>query len=63
MYGNKSPYLRRSTLDEVKKMDANFLVEQAKKAMEYEVDIFYVGTINDLAVVEQVNNNLSINAI
>ena len=28
--------------------------------MEYEVDIF-CGTINDLAVVEQVNNNLSIN--
>ena len=43
-------------------MDANFLVEQAKKAMEYEVDIFYVGTINELAVVEQINNNLSINA-
>ena len=60
MYGNKSPYLRRSTLDEVKKMDANFLVEQAKKAMEYEVDIFYVGTINELAVIEQINNNLSI---
>ena len=61
MYGNKSPYLRRSTLDEVKKMDANFLVKQAKKAMEYEIDIFYVGTINELAVVEQINNNLSIN--
>ena len=60
MYGNKSPYLRRSTLNEVKKMDANFLVEQAKKAMEYEVDIFYVGTINELAVIEQINNNLSI---
>ena len=28
--------------------------------MEYEVDIFYVGTINELAVIEQINNNLSI---
>ena len=27
MYGNKSPYLRRSTIDEVKMMNANFLVD------------------------------------
>ena len=60
MYGKKSPFLRRSTLKEVKKMTSGFLMAQAKEAMEYEVDIFYTGTINEVAVIDQIKNRLSI---
>jgi zinc protease len=60
MYGKKSPFLRRSTLKEVKKMTSKFLIDQAKEAMQYEVDIFYTGTINEVAVIDQIKNRLSI---
>ena len=60
MYGKKSPFLRRSTLEEVKKMTSGFLMDQAKEAMQYEVDIFYTGTINEVAVIDQIKKRLSI---
>ena len=60
MYGKKSPFLRRSTLKEVQDMTSNFLIVQAKEAMKYEVDIFYTGTINEVAVIDQIKNRLSI---
>jgi len=60
MYGKKSPFLRRSTLKDVKKMTSKFLIDQAKEAMQYEVDIFYTGTNNEVAVIDQIKNRLSI---
>ena len=60
MYGKKSPFLRRSTLKEVQDMTSDFLIDQAKEAMQYEVDIFYTGTINEVAVIDQIKNRLSI---
>ncbi|MBT3665246.1 insulinase family protein [bacterium] len=60
MYGKKSPFLRRSTLKEVQDMTSDFLIVQAKEAMKYEVDIFYTGTINEVAVIDQIKNRLSI---
>ena len=40
MYGKKSSFLRRPTLQEIKSMTPIFLLEQAKKAMNFELDIF-----------------------
>ena len=60
MYGKKSPFLRRSTLKEVQGMTSDFLIDQAKEAMQHEVDIFYTGTINEVAVIDQIKNRLSI---
>ena len=60
MYGKKSPFLRRSTLKEVQGMTSEFLINQAKEAMLHEVDIFYTGTINEVAVKDQIKNRLSI---
>ena len=60
MYGKKSPFLRRSTLKEVQSMTSNFLIDQAKEAMQHEVDIFYTGTINEVAVIDQIKNRVSI---
>ena len=62
MYGKKSPYLRRSTLSEVQKMTPEFLIEQVKKAMKYEVDILYTGTINKQEVVNYINSTLDISS-
>jgi predicted Zn-dependent peptidase len=60
MYGKKSSYLRRPTLAEVKAMSPEFLLEQAVKAMQYEVDIFYTGTSEKSAVIDQINKELTI---
>ena len=60
MYGKKSSYLRRPTLAEVKAMSPDFLLEQAVKAMKYEVDIFYTGTTEKSAVIDQINKELTI---
>ena len=62
MYGKKSPYLRRSTLSEVQKMTPEFLIEQVKKAMKYEVDILYTGTINKQEVINYINTTLDISS-
>ncbi|OUW80122.1 MAG: hypothetical protein CBD77_00955 [bacterium TMED217] len=60
MYGKKSSYLRRPTLAEVKAMTPDFLLDQVKNAMQYEVDIFYTGTIGKEEVINQINKELNI---
>ena len=62
MYGKKSPYLRRSTLSQVQKMTPEFLIEQVKNAMKYEVDILYTGTINKQEVINYINSTLDISS-
>jgi len=62
MYGKKSPYLRRSTLSQVQKMTPEFLIEQVKNAMKYEVDILYTGTIKKQEVINYINSTLDISS-
>ena len=61
MYGKKSPFLRRSTIDEVKDMTPEYLINQANEAMKYELDIFYTGTIEKSKVSNYINTHLEIN--
>ena len=60
MYGKKSSYLRRPTLKEIKSMTPAYLLEQAKKAMTYELDIFYTGTMAEMTVKNQIKSILMI---
>ena len=58
-WGEKSTYLRRSTVAEVKKMAPEYLIQQANEAMKYEADIFYTGNLEKDAVVQSISRNLS----
>ena len=58
-WDQRSTYLRRSTVAEVKKMDPGYLIKQAKDAMRYETDIFYTGNLEKNEVVRSVEQNLS----
>ena len=60
MYGKKSSYLRRPTLKEIKSMTPTYLLEQANKAMTYELDIFYTGTMAEMTVKNQIKSTLNI---
>ena len=60
MYGKKSSYLRRPTLKEIKSMTPIFLLEQARKAMNFELDIFYTGTLEEAVVKNHINSTLNI---
>jgi len=60
MYGQNSPYLRRSTVKQIEKMTPEYLLEQAKKAMVYEVDIFYTGKIPKKNVLNHINSSLDL---
>ena len=58
-WGEKSTYLRRSTVAEVKKMAPEYLIHQANEAMKYEADIFYTGNLEKDAVAQSISRNLS----
>ena len=58
-WGEKSTYLRRSTVADVKKMAPEYLIQQANEAMKYEADIFYTGNLEKDAVVQSISRNLS----
>ena len=58
-WGEKSTYLRRSTVAEVKKMAPEYLIQQANEAMKYEADIFYTGNLEKDAVAQSISRNLS----
>ena len=58
-WDQQSTYLRRSTVADVKKMDSEYLIQQAKDAMKYETDIFYTGNRGKDAVVQSIGKNLS----
>ena len=45
IWGEKSDYLTRPTVNEVKKMDGDFLIDQIKDAMSVETTVFYTGTV------------------
>ena len=62
LWGKKSPYLRRSTLKEVESMTPEFLIQQAKDAMEYEADIMYTGTIPKSIVITSIKDELNISS-
>ena len=45
IWGEKSDYLTRPTVNEVKKMDGDFLIDQIKDAMSVETTVFYTGNV------------------
>ena len=58
MYGDKSPYIDRLGLEETKKLTGDQLLESFKKAIQYEVNIHYVGTLSIDQVKSQIKSNL-----
>ena len=62
LWGKKSPFLRRSTIKEVESMNPAFLVQQAKDAMKYEVDIMYTGTLSKVSVINSIEKTLRISS-
>jgi len=58
LYGDKSPYLNRLGLEETKKLTGDQLLGSLKKAIQYEVNIHYVGTIGMDQVKSQIKDNL-----
>ena len=45
MYGTESPYLKRLSLKEIKKLKSKDLISFIKKALTYKVDYSYAGTL------------------
>ena len=58
--GDKSHYLRRLTIKEIKKSTAEDYLNSFNNAIKYELDIFYTGRIDFDTVSESVNNNLTL---
>jgi len=60
IWGEKSDYLTRPTVNEVKKMDGNFLIDQIKDAMNVETTVFYTGTVKKDVVRNSIKEYLMI---
>jgi predicted Zn-dependent peptidase len=58
IYGQKSKFLDRLKLGEIKKMKAAQLIETFKSAMQFEVQVFYTGQNDINTLVTQIKNNL-----
>ncbi len=61
IYGDKSDYLRRLTVSEIKKLKSQALINALKDAFSYEAEIHYVGKKNTDAVKNQILKNLIVN--
>ena len=61
LYGKNSPFLSRSSIKEVKKMDADYLLEQIKNTMKIEPTIFYTGSLEKEHAKNIIKSNLSLN--
>ena len=59
-WGDKSHFLRRLTIKEIKKSTSEDYLNSFNNAIKYEVDIFYTGRIDFDTVSESVNNNLTL---
>lgn len=60
-YGERSDYLTRLTLDEIKDLQASDLVNEFKKATNYQAEVHYVGNVPDNRLVEAMRKNLTFN--
>ena len=59
-WGNKSHFLRRLTIQEIKKSKSEDYLNSFKNAIKYEVDIFYTGRVDFDTVLESIQNNLTL---
>ena len=60
LWGEKSHFLRRLTVKDVKQYQASEYIASFKNAIEYEVDIFYTGRLDFEFVLSSINNILSL---
>lgn len=60
LYREKSEYLNRLTIKEIKKLNSDSLLEIIRKAMKYEVEILYCGTHTPEEIKELIVNNISL---
>ena len=61
LWGQNSNFLKRPTIQEVKKMDTEFLLEKISSAMRVETTVFFTGTLDFGEVKKSVKTNLMIN--
>ena len=61
LWGQNSNWLKRATIEEVKKMDTDFLLEKISAAMKFETTIFFTGTLDFNEVKTSVKKNLILN--
>ncbi len=60
VYGDKSDYLRRLTVNEIKKLKSENLIKTLKDAFSYEAEIHYVGKRNTDEIKNKILKNLII---
>ncbi len=60
LYGNKSDYLRRLKIDDIKKLTSSELIADLNDAFSYEAEIHYVGKRNSKFVKDKILKNLII---
>ncbi len=58
MYGEKSEYIDRLSIKELRQMKPNDIVNAFKDATQYEADIFYTGTLAQNQVTQQLQQTL-----
>ena len=58
LWGQNSNFLKRSTIQEVKKMDTEFLLDKISSAMKVETTVFFTGTLDFNTVKNSVEKNL-----
>ena len=61
LWGQNSSFLTRATINEVEKMDSEFLMERIANAMNHETTVFYTGTKEVGEVKSSVSKHLIIN--
>ncbi len=61
LWGQNSNFLKRPTIQEVKKMDTEFLLKKISSAMSVETTVFFTGTLDFGEVKKSVKTNLMIN--
>ena len=59
-WGEKSHFLRRLTIQEIKKLKSEDYLNSFKNAIKYEVDVFYTGRVDFDTVLESIQNNLTL---
>ena len=57
LYGEKSHYIDRLLLKDIEKIKAEQLIESMKQILNYETDVFYVGTLDHNFVAETINKS------
>lgn len=58
LYGNRSKYIARAKLSEIKKFEANELIEIFKQATQYKIQMIYCGQTNMTTLETAIKNNL-----